>query len=317
MDLSETEVCRYTSQIKLCEIGLEGQRKLKSASVAVVGAGGLGCAALLYLAAAGIGRIGIIDPDRIELGNLQRQILYHSEDIGRLKGEAAKERLSMLNPHVAFAAKAVFLTEYNAQELLQDYDVVIDATDNFPARYAINDACLALCKPFVYGSISHFEGQAALFHGKPDYRSLYPVPPVQGSSCAAAGVIAPLPGMIGTIQALEAMKVILDAGQTLKGKLLKIDALSWTTRLYQIGPPQENSLEISAERVRQMLSEKVDLQLIDAREEIQVPKGKVTILYCERGIRSLQAAKLLKERFPLLEIYTLKGGISSFQREKK
>lgn len=353
-ELSSTEVWRYTNQIKLCEIGLEGQKKLKSASVAVIGAGGLGCASLLYLAAAGVGRLGIIDHDRIEMSNLQRQILYHHEDIGMLKCDVAKKRLSLINPHIAFNSVEAFLNTENSKEIIQYYDVVIDATDNFPARYAINDACLEISKPFIYGSIHHFEGQVAIFNALesngmrgPDYRSLYPVPPIQGliPTCAEGGVIAPLPGLIGSIQALEAIKLILGIGKTLSGKLLKIDSLTWITRLYQIGScpeHQENPIEIIAEELHQMILEKVDLQLIDLREEsenrltnfealhlpfsklmddpIQILHNKVTILFCQKGIRSIQAVKILRERFNFQKIYSLQGGIaalSSFHSEKK
>ncbi len=359
VELSSSELLRYTSQIKLCEIGVEGQNKLKSASVIVIGAGGLGCACLLYLAAAGIGKIGIVDHDRIEISNLQRQILYHHEDIGRLKSDKAKERLSMINPHSIFISMAVLLTAENSIEIIKDYDVVIDATDNFPARYAINDACLEISKPFVYGSIHHFEGQVALFNAVepdgvrgPDYRSLYPFPPVQElmPSCAEGGVIAPLPGIIGSIQALEAIKLIVDAGTTLSGKLLKIDALTWRNRLYQIGratEQQENPIEIRAETLYQMLSENVGLQFIDLREQLgekldlladvdvvrlpfskirdcplQIPSDKVTIVFCQKGIRSIQAAKILRERFNSKNIYSLHGGAaalkaSSFQSKQK
>lgn len=243
MELSSTEMQRYTNQIKLCEVGLVGQRKLKSASVAVIGAGGLGCAALMYLASAGIGKIGIIDHDRIELSNLQRQLLYHEEDIGMLKCDVSKKKLSSINPNVAFHSTEALLTPENAKEIMQDYDLVIDATDNFLARYAINDACLQMAKPFIYGSIDHFEGQVAVFNALdptgergPDYRSLYPIPPIQELfPCGAeGGLVAPLPGLIGSIQALEAIKLILDIRTTLCGKLLTINSLTWVTRLYRI-----------------------------------------------------------------------------------
>jgi sulfur-carrier protein adenylyltransferase/sulfurtransferase len=346
VELSSTEVSRYTNQIKLCEVGLEGQKKLKSASVAVIGAGGLGCASLLYLAAAGIGKIGIIDHDHIEMSNLQRQILYLHEDIGMLKCDVAKKKLSLINPHIVFNSIPTCLTTENSKKIIQDYDIVIDATDNFPARYAINDACLEISKPFIYGSIHHFEGQVAIFnalgpHGVRglDYRSLYPFPPIQESipSCVVGGVIAPLPGLIGSIQALEAIKLILDIGETLSGKLLKIDSLTWSTRLYQIGSRpklQENPIEISAETLHQMLLEKVDLQLIDLREETEnrltnfdalclpfsklmdgpmhIPFNKVTILFCQKGIRSIHAAKVLRKRLNFQKIYSLQGGIAAF-----
>lgn len=352
-ELSSAELCRYTSQIKLCEVGLEGQKKLKSASVAVIGAGGLGCASLLSLAAAGVGKIGIIDHDRIEMSNLQRQILYHHEDIGRIKCDVAKKRLSLINPHTIFNSLATCLTPENAKEIIQDYDVVIDATDNFPTRYALNDACLEISKPLIYGSIQHFEGQVAIFNALepdgsrgPDYRSLYPVPPVQEliPSCTEGGVIAPLPSMIGSIQALEAIKLILGIGETLSGKLLKIDSLTWSTRLYQMGcrpKRQEYPIEISTETLHQLILEKVDLQFIDLREEpekrltnvealcpnalclpfstledgsIPISFNKVTIVFCQKGIRSMQAAKILRKRFNFQEIYSLQDGSQGAER---
>lgn len=345
IELSPTEVQRYTSQIKLCEIGLEGQKKLKSASIAVIGAGGLGCASLLYLVAAGIGKIGIIDHDRIEMSNLQRQILYHQEDIGKFKCEVAKKRLSFINPHPVFNSVVTCLTPENAKEIIRDYDVVIDATDNFLARYTINDACLESSKPYIYGAIHHFEGQVAIFnavgvHGERgiDYRSLYPVPPIEKlePSCAEGGVIAPLPGLIGSIQALEAIKLILDIGESLSEKLLILDFLTWNMRVYQIGifpKAEENPIEMSLETLYQMLLEKVDLQLIDLREEsenritnmdvlclpfskmmghpIHIPFNKVTILICQKGIRSMQAAKMLRKRFNFEKIYSLQGGVEA------
>lgn len=344
-ELSAAEICRYTSQIKLCEIGLAGQKKLKSASVVVVGAGGLGCASLLYLAAAGVGKLRIIDHDHVEMGNLQRQILYHLEDVGMYKCIAAEKKLSLINPHISIDSVSTSLTTENAVELIQDYDIVIDATDNFPARYAINDACVETSKPFIYGSIHHFEGQVAIFnvldfYGRRgvDYRSLYPAPPLLNGlpSCSEGGVIAPLPGIIGSIQALEAIKIILEIGDCLSGKLLKIDSLTWTTRLYQIGYPAmpvENDIEIDAKTLQRMLVQKTDLQVIDLREESenalihftvlrvpfsslmqypeQITVNKITILICQKGIRSLQAAKILRNRTHCNKIYSLQGGFAA------
>lgn len=341
--LSANELLHYTSQIKLCEIGLSGQEKLKSSSIAVVGAGGLGCACLLYLASSGIGRLGIIDHDTIEVSNLQRQVLYHYEDIGLLKCEAAKKKLSLINPHVELESNPTFLNSENAKKILQNFDVIIDATDNFPSRYVINDICLEISKPFIYGSIQHFEGQVAIFNAidpngilGPDYRSLFPHPPdpMDSPTCSEGGVIGPLPGIIGSIQALEAIKLILQIGKTLSGKLLKVDSLNWVYRLYQIGNRhefEENPFEISTETIQQMILEKVDLQLIDLRENcdplfsnfeimkmsisklledpLKIPDDKVIIVFCQSGSRSNLAVKIFRERFNYQKMYSLKGGI--------
>lgn len=349
-ELSPIEMRRYMSQMNVCEVGLSGQKKLKSASVAIIGAGGLGCAALLYLAAAGIGKIGIIDHDRVELSNLQRQIIYCNEDIGELKCEVAKQRASSMNPHGFFHSVHAYLTSENAKEMIQDYDVVIDATDNYSTRCVISDACIQNAKPVVYGSIHHFEGQVALFNvlnseekRGPNYRSLYPTAPDPDfmASCAVGGVIAALPGIIGSIQALETIKLILQIGQTLSGRLLRLNALTWDTRIYQIAPQNqraEQSFEISVETFHRMLVDKVDVQLIDIREDSegmwnenvhfirlpfstltdhqdQIPRDKMTILCCQKGFRSIQAAKMLKERFHLKDVYSLKGGISLLEKQ--
>lgn len=242
-ELSLLELQRYMSQIHLSEIGVDGQMRLKAASVSIVGAGALGCAALQYLAAAGIGKITIIDPDNVELGNLHRQILYHTADIGRLKCEIAKERIHALNPYCQIDTQPVFLNVNNAPNLIQGTDVVIDATDNFTSRYVINDACIAQAKPFIYGSIRRFEGQVAVFNALypcgrrgPDYRSLFPFSEDcdYSTSCKNEGVIGALAGIVGSIQALEAIKLVLQIETTLSGKLFLIDALSWSQRLYSL-----------------------------------------------------------------------------------
>jgi len=229
VQLSNEEVMRYSRHLIMPEVAMDGQRKLKAASVLMIGAGGLGSPAGLYLAAAGVGRIGIVDFDAVDFTNLQRQVLHSTGDVGRPKLESARARLSGINPHVDIKTYGVHLTSENALELFRNYDVVVDGTDNFPTRYLVNDACVLLGKPNVYGSIFRFEGQASVFyaHEGPCYRCLYPEPPPPGlvPSCAEGGVLGVLPGIIGSIQALEAIKLIIGRGDPLIGRLLLFDAL--------------------------------------------------------------------------------------------
>jgi sulfur-carrier protein adenylyltransferase/sulfurtransferase len=231
---SREEVQRYARHIALPEVGWEGQQKLKAGSVAIVGAGGLGSPIGLYLAAAGVGAIGIIDFDDVDISNLQRQVLYGTSDVGRPKVEAAAARLRDVNPHIEVIGHAARLTRENALEILARYDVVIDGTDNFPTRYLVNDACVLLGKPYVYGSILRFEGQVSVFDARsgPCYRCLFREPPPPGlvPSCAEGGVIGVLPGIIGSLQALEAVKLILGRGDALVGRLVLFDALSFRFR---------------------------------------------------------------------------------------
>ncbi len=232
--LSQDELRRYSRHLILPEVGLQGQRRLKAASVLIVGAGGLGSPLALYLAAAGVGRIGLVDFDRVDASNLQRQILYGSGSVGRPKLEAARERLFDLNPGVRVELHETRLTSANAMEILKDYDVVADGTDNFPTRYLVNDACTLLGKPNVYGSIFRFEGQASVFDARvgPCYRCLYPDPPPPGlvPSCAEGGVLGVLPGVIGLLQGVETLKLLLGVGESLIGRLLLFDALALSFR---------------------------------------------------------------------------------------
>jgi adenylyltransferase/sulfurtransferase len=232
--MSQDDLLRYSRHLILPEVGLAGQRRIKAASVLVVGAGGLGSPLALYLAAAGIGRMGIVDFDRVDASNLQRQVLYGVSDIGRPKLEAAKARLADLNPGVAIDTYEVALTSENALDLVSRYDVIVDGTDNFPTRYLVNDACVLAGKPNVYGSIFRFEGQASVFDARigPCYRCLYPDPPPPGlvPSCAEGGVLGVLPGVIGVIQGIETLKLILGIGETLAGRLLIFDALGMRFR---------------------------------------------------------------------------------------
>jgi sulfur-carrier protein adenylyltransferase/sulfurtransferase len=227
--LSNEELMRYSRHLLLPEVGMEGQLKLKNASVALIGAGGLGAPLGLYLAAVGIGRIGLVDFDVVDVSNLQRQIIHGTRDIGRKKLDSAAEKMQDINPHLKIDKHEIALTSENALDILRDYDIVIDGTDNFPTRYLVNDACVLLKKPNVYGSIFRFEGQATVFayEDGPCYRCLYPEPPPPGlvPSCAEGGVLGILPGMIGIVQATEAVKIILGIGSTLKNRLLLYDAL--------------------------------------------------------------------------------------------
>ncbi len=227
-ELSQEEVARYSRHLVMPEVGMEGQRLLKSASVLIVGAGGLGNPAATYLAAAGVGRIGLVDDDVVEQSNLHRQVLYSQSDIGKSKVETAKKRLHDVNPNVTVEVHKVKLDSSNALEILGGYDVIIDATDNFPTRYLINDACVMLGKPDVYASIFRFDGQASVFYAKrgPCYRCLYPDPPPPDSvpSCAEGGVLGVLPGIMGSIQAVQALNIILGHGEPLFGRLLVFSA---------------------------------------------------------------------------------------------
>ena len=232
--LDRDELRRYSRHLLLPEVGVEGQKALRRAKVLLVGAGGLGSPTALYLAAAGVGEIGLIDFDEVDLSNLQRQVLYTTQDLGRPKTEAARERLSALNPGTRVVPILERLTAENAMEVLRPYDVIVDGTDNFPTRYLVNDACVLLGKPNVYGSIYRFEGQASVFDARvgPCYRCLYaePPPPDLVPSCAEGGVLGVLPGLIGLIQATETVKLILGAGEPLIGRLLLYDALAMRFR---------------------------------------------------------------------------------------
>ncbi|MDW8352967.1 MAG: molybdopterin-synthase adenylyltransferase MoeB [Bryobacterales bacterium] len=232
--MSNEEILRYSRHLIMPEVGMEGQLKLKNASVLLVGTGGLGAPLGLYLAAAGVGRIGLVDFDVVDMTNLQRQVIHGTKDVGRKKLDSARERMRDINPHVELVPHEVRLSSENALDILRDYDIVVDGTDNFPTRYLVNDACVLLGKPNVYGSIFRFEGQATVFAypGGPCYRCLYPEPPPPGlvPSCAEGGVLGILPGLIGVIQATETVKLILGKGEPLVGRLLLYDALAMRFR---------------------------------------------------------------------------------------
>lgn len=301
----------YKQQIGLPEIGIEGQMKLLDSSVLVVGVGGLGCAALPYLAASGIQRIGLVDFDKVEASNLARQVLFGPLDIGRHKVEVAAERLSQSRSSVH--QSVCQLTADNAKELILPYDIVVDATDNLQARLAINDACRCLQKPWVYGSIDHWAGQVALFApGQPDYRSLFP----EGTSvysplnCSAGGVLGPFVGLVGAIQAVETIKSLTGIQDNLAGKLLLIDGKTW--RMSVVGlTVRESNFEISYAQLQAWMSQET-LVLMDAREmQATLPANtrQKIVVYCQSGRRSLELAHRLRQQG--FEAYSLQGGVGS------
>ena len=303
--LSQSELIRYSRHLVLDEFGLENQLKLKQSRVLVIGAGGLGSPALLYLAAAGIGKIGIVDFDNVDMTNLQRQVIFTSEDVGKNKADAAADRLKGLNPLIEIKSYPLKITSANALDLLKDYDVVLDGSDNFPTRYLINDACVLLRKPLVHGSILKFEGQVSVFNlQKPDktfstnYRDLFPQPPSPETvpNCEQAGVLGVLPGMIGSLMANEVIKIITGIGKPLADKLLIFDALytEFTTitipnrnaigsimglidyedfcginqkKNKYLGIQQNNPMrEITVQELKKLKDAAADFQLIDVRE---------------------------------------------------
>lgn len=238
MDWHPEEIERYSRQVLLDEVGLEGQETLRNSKVLLIGAGGLGSPAALYLAGAGVGVLGLVDHDVVDRSNLQRQVLHGSSVLGKAKVASAKARLEDLNPFVEVRGHEVALDEDNALDLMRGYDLVIDGSDNHPTRYLVNDACVLLGIPLVYGAVFRFDGQASLFNheGGPDYRDLFPEPPPPelAPSCSEAGVLGVLPGLVGLIQATEALKVLLGRGETLSGRLLSYNALAMTFQEYRI-----------------------------------------------------------------------------------
>lgn len=251
IQFSKAELERYSRHLIIPDFNIEGQKKLKAAKVLVVGTGGLGSPLLLYLAAAGVGTLGLLDFDVVDESNLQRQVLFSVEDVGKPKVEAAAERLKGLNPHIEIRTHNTKLTAANALEIIKDYDLVADGTDNFPTRYLVNDACVLSGKPNVYASIFRFEGQVSVFNHTfpdgsigPNYRDLFPSPPPPGlvPSCAEGGVLGVLPGIIGSLQANEVIKVIAGVGDPLAGRLFVFDALSFETRVLRVHRDPENPL---------------------------------------------------------------------------
>ncbi len=370
-DLSREEIARYSRHLILSEIGVEGQKRLKAARILCVGAGGLGSPVTMYLAAAGVGTIGIVDFDEVDFSNLQRQILHTTADVGRPKLLSAKARLNALNPEVCVVLHDATLGSSNALGIMRDYDVIVDGTDNFPVRYLVNDACVILGKPNVYGAIFRFEGQASVFATEdgPCYRCLYPEPPPPGlvPSCAEAGVLGVLPGIIGTIQATEALKLVLGVGDTLAGRLLLLDALRMKFRELRLkrdpdcpvcganptirelidyeefcGLRRRNAeigalpadFDITPADLKRRMDQGERVTLVDVREPgefaivrlpdaILMPLGELdrrlneldpsreVVVYCHRGVRSMQAvASMRRAGFRLAR--NLSGGLTEW-----
>jgi sulfur-carrier protein adenylyltransferase/sulfurtransferase len=345
--LNNEEILRYSRHLIMPEVGMEGQLKLKGASVLLVGTGGLGAPLGMYLAAAGIGRIGLVDFDVVDATNLHRQVIHGTKDVGRKKLDSAADTIADINPNVKVEKYDVLLTSANAMEICAKYDLIIDGTDNFPTRYLVNDVCVLLKKPNVYGSIFRFEGQATVFayEGGPCYRCLYPEPPPPGlvPSCAEGGVLGILPGVIGLMQATEAIKLILGVGEPLKGRLVLYDALSMRFRELKLrrnpecpvcgdnptvtelidyeqfcGLPQHegpaaaevNDGDVDATEVKRMLDRGDDFQLIDVREQHEylicsIPTAKLIPL----GDVAKRAGELDKNR--LIVAHCKMGGRSA------
>lgn len=323
--LTSTELARYARHIAIPEFGKEGQQKLKAAKVLVIGAGGLGSPVLLYLAAAGVGTIGIVDFDTVDDSNLQRQVLYTVEDIGQSKADTAKKKLVALNPHITINVYNTPFTKENALSIIKNYDIVADGTDNFPTRYLTNDACVLAGKVNVYASIFRFEGQVSVFNyldknGErgPNYRDLFPKPPPPGMvpSCAEGGVLGVLPGIIGSMQANEVIKVITGVGIPLSGRLFLFDAASFITRVLKIKkkpdtlitelinyeqfcgivPKQQNGMkEITVQELKKWKEDQKDFQLIDVRESYEWEIANLEAELIQLGTLPQQLEKIKKD----------------------
>ena len=297
IQLTKEEYERYSRHIILPEVGLGGQKRLKAASVLCIGTGGLGAPLLLYLAAAGVGRIGIVDFDVVDTSNLHRQVIHGTSWVGKPKIESARSRVLEINPNCQVDLHETRLSSENALELIEPYDVVVDGTDNFPTRYLVNDACVMLNKPNVYGSIFRFEGQATVFNyeGGPNYRDLYPEPPPPGMvpSCAEGGVLGVLCGIIGTIQATEAIKIILGQGNTLSGRLLLYNALEMKFR----------ELKLRPNPVRPVIEKLIDYEEFCGIPQAKAEEAKRQMTISEMTVQELQ--QLLKsgaEDFVLVDV---------------
>jgi sulfur-carrier protein adenylyltransferase/sulfurtransferase len=283
IQLLPEEYARYSRHLILPEVGLEGQKRLKAASVLCVGTGGLGSPLLLYLAAAGIGRIGIVDFDVVDHSNLQRQVIHGTSWVGKPKIESAKNRIHEINPYCQVDLYNTALSAANALDIIRPYDIVVDGTDNFPTRYLVNDACVLLDKPNVYGSIFRFEGQATVFNyqGGPNYRDLYPEPPPPGMvpSCAEGGVLGILPGIIGVIQATETVKIVLGKGTTLSGRLVLYDALEMKFR----------ELKLRPNPVRPVIEELIDYEQFCGIPQAKAAEAEEQSMLAEMTVTELKA----------------------------
>jgi adenylyltransferase/sulfurtransferase len=304
-ELTKDELSRYSRHLILPEVGEAGQRKLKAARVLCVGTGGLGSPLALYLAAAGVGTLGLVDFDVVDASNLQRQIIHSTADIGRKKLDSAAEKLQALNPNLNVIKHDTLLTSANALDILKDYDVIADGTDNFPTRYLVNDACVLLGKPNAYGSIFRFEGHASVFATKdgPCYRCLYPEPPPPGlvPSCAEGGVLGILPGLVGVIQATETIKLILGKGSTLVGRLLLVDALNMRFRELKLRKNPECPVCGAHPTVTQLIDYQQFCGIAPAtKEEIKVKNGvpQITVNELKRRIDAGEDLFILDVREP-------------------
>ncbi|GAA4326352.1 HesA/MoeB/ThiF family protein [Pontixanthobacter gangjinensis] len=331
---------RYDRQIKLDEVGVSGQEKLRNASVLIVGVGGLGCPAAQYLVGAGIGRLGLIDHDRVSLSNLHRQLLFTEEDLGKSKAVVSKSRLQQINSEVEIDVFEEPLSLDNAENLFQLYDIILDGTDNFETKYLINDACILTEKPWVYASIYKNEGQLSVFNFQdgPSYRCLFPKTTRQNISCEATGVLGVTPGILGTMQAAEVLKMIFGAGNVLSGKLKLINILSGQDQLLTISKRVEEIEKIKNEgiipvRVECKISDETKLYL-DIREIFEqprvnsgkvlqiplseledrleeIPKQEEVLVFCQSGKRSKKVVDLLKAQFEFNNLINVEGGVET------
>lgn len=324
--LTPAEMGRYARHIAIPEFNLKGQEKLKNSSVLVIGSGGLGSPVLLYLAAAGVGKIGIVDFDTVDDSNLQRQVLFTTDDIGKSKAETAKERLLKLNPYIEVVVHNTRFTRENARELVRQYDVVADGTDNFPTRYLVNDACVLEGKTNVYASIFRFEGQVSVFNlpqedgsRGPNYRDLFPEPPPPGlvPNCAEGGVIGVLPGIIGSLQASEVIKILSGVGEPLSGRIFLFDAANFSTRTLKVKPNPKTKIEalidyeafcglnvadqravktVTIEELVALQEQGTDFQLIDVREPFEYAASNLGGTLIPLGTIADQGQRIDKQR---------------------
>ncbi|MCG2587278.1 HesA/MoeB/ThiF family protein [Rhodohalobacter sulfatireducens] len=336
---------KYSRQIKLPEVGSAGQEKLGNAKILIVGMGGLGCPAAQYLAAAGVGTLGLMDHDHVNLSNLHRQILYRESDVGKLKGEVAKTALRKLNPDVNLISIPERLDNNNALALFEKFDLIIDGSDNFQTKYLINDAAVLTDKPWIYASIYKYQGQLSVFNYEsgPTYRCLFPTTTNQNVSCEEVGVIGVLPGVLGTLQATEAIKMILNAGSVISGKLKIIDLLTNQDQLIKL---QKNAEQVEKVKSRGLKPEIIECELasadklyLDVREPYEeprpqnsniisiplnqlkarhheIPKDRQVHVFCQHGIRSKNAIEYLSDNFGFTNLVNVEDGIQSILKEE-